>query len=267
MRRYATTVGLKENYSIYDMSDAKQAMKRAIEAAEVSTTHASPEQIAGAISRAKNQLFTPEVMQSQNLSPKEKVAARVYPVYQRQLLTANAVDFDDLLLHVANMLRHNPELRRELDERFRYILVDEYQDTNLAQYAIVRAPLDRLSESIRYRRPRPIDLPDGAERISTTFWISKKITRPSKRFRLEQNYRSTPNILRVADQLIRHNRRRKQKDLFTENDEGDKVILRMFESGYEESDSIADEIVSAVSSDLARPSDFAIFLPDELADA
>ncbi|WP_182867835.1 ATP-dependent helicase [Rhodopirellula sp. JC639] len=258
LRRYASMVGLQENYSIYDTSDSKQAMKRAIEAAGVSTTHASPDQIAGLISKAKNKLVTPEVMQGQMLSPKETVAAKVYPVYQRQLLTANAVDFDDLLLHVANLLRHNPELRGELDQRFRYILVDEYQDTNLAQYAIVRAlSIDHPNLSVTGDPDQSIYGWRGAD-LNNILDFEKDYP-AVKTVRLEQNYRSTPNVLRVADQLIRHNRRRKQKDLFTDNDEGEPVILRWYENGYEEADSIADEIVAAIASDVARPNDFAIF--------
>lgn len=258
LRRYAPMIGLQENYSIYDTSDSKRAMKRAIEASGIETTHLSPDQIANVISKAKNRLVTPEVMQSQNLSHKETIAAKVYPIYQQQLLRANAVDFDDLLLHIANLLRHNSELREELDGRFRYLMVDEYQDTNLAQYAIVRAL------SINYPNLSVTGDPDqsvygwrGAD-LNNILDFEKDY--PSvKIVRLEQNYRSTPNILRVADQLIRHNRRRKQKKLFTDNDEGDAVVLRRFESGFEESDSIADDIVSAISSGLARPNDFAIF--------
>ncbi|MEM6470966.1 MAG: UvrD-helicase domain-containing protein [Planctomycetota bacterium] len=258
LRRYAQMVGLAENYSIYDTSDSKLAMKRAIEAAGVSTTHASPDQIANVISRAKNKLVTPDVMIGQRLSPKETVAARVYPVYQQQLLTANAVDFDDLLLHVANLLRQNPELRGELDERFRYILVDEYQDTNLAQYAIVRAlSINHPNLSVTGDPDQSIYGWRGAD-VNNILDFEKDY--PSvKTVRLEQNYRSTPNILRVADQLIRHNRRRKQKDLFTSNDEGSPVILRLFETGYDEADSIADEIVSSIASEQARPNDFAVF--------
>ena len=258
LRRYAPMVGLQENYSIYDTSDSKQAMKRAIEAAGVSTSHASPDQIAGVISKAKNKLVTPDVMMSQVLSPKETVASRVYPIYQKQLLTANAVDFDDLLLHVANLLRHSSELRADLDQRFRYILVDEYQDTNLAQYAIVRAlSIDHPNLSVTGDPDQSIYGWRGAD-LNNILDFEKDY--PSvKTVRLEQNYRSTPNVLRVADQLIRHNRRRKQKNLFTDNDEGDQVILRLFENGFDEADSIADEIVSAISSDLARPNDFAIF--------
>ncbi|MEL7338780.1 MAG: UvrD-helicase domain-containing protein, partial [Planctomycetota bacterium] len=133
LRDHAAMVGLHENYSIYDTSDSKTLMKRAVEAANVSTSHMSVDQISSVISRFKNHLTLPDMLQGQRLTTKEKIAADVYPHYQQMLLTANAVDFDDLLLHFATMLRENAELRAEMDARFRYIMVDEYQDTNLAQ--------------------------------------------------------------------------------------------------------------------------------------
>jgi DNA helicase-2/ATP-dependent DNA helicase PcrA len=258
LRRYASMVGLSENYSIYDTTDARQALKRAIEAANVSTSHTSPEQIGNSISRAKNRLVTPEMMLGQSLRHNEQIAARVYPVYQQQLLTANAVDFDDLLLHVAVLLRENPELRSELDSRYRYILVDEYQDTNLAQYAIVRAlSIDHPNLSVTGDPDQSIYGWRGAD-INNILDFEKDY--PSvKTVRLEENYRSTPNILRVADQLIRHNRRRKHKDLFTSNNEGQPVALKLYEDGYQEADDIADQIARGIMEQNRRPRDYAIF--------
>ena len=258
LRRYASMVGLSENYSIYDTADAKKAMKRAIEAADVSTTHASPEKIAANISRAKNRLVAPDMMQGQTMSPGDAVAARVYPVYQQQLLTANAVDFDDLLMHVARMLRENPELRRELDAKYRYILVDEYQDTNLAQYAIVRAlSIDYPNLSVTGDPDQSIYGWRGAD-LNNILDFEKDYPNV-KTVRLEKNYRSTPNILRVADHLIRHNQKRKTKDLFTDNDEGEQVVLRMFDNSYQEADSIVEEIAASIQAGTYRPSDFAVF--------
>ncbi|MDA7492672.1 UvrD-helicase domain-containing protein [bacterium] len=258
LRRHATMVGLSENYSIYDTSDSKQAMKRAIAAAGVSTTHASPDQIASSISHAKNRLTTPEMMEGHALKPRDAIAARVYPVYQKQLLTANAVDFDDLLLHIARLLRENPEIRSELDHKYKYILVDEYQDTNLAQYAIVRAlSIDAPNLAVTGDPDQSIYGWRGAD-VNNILDFEKDYPKV-KTVRLEQNYRSTPNVLRVADQLIRHNRRRKPKKLFTENEEGAAVILRFYEDGYQEADSIVDEISNAVMTQGLRPSDFAIF--------
>ena len=258
LRQMAAMVGLSENYSIYDSSDSKQAMKRAIEASGISTTHTSPEAITKAISHAKNRLVTPEMMEGQTLRADEAVAAQVYPIYQKHLLTANAVDFDDLLLHFARILRENPEVRKELDQKFQYIMVDEYQDTNLAQYAIVRAlSIDNPNLAVTGDPDQSIYGWRGAD-INNILDFENDY--PSvNTVRLEQNYRSTPNILRVADQLIRHNLRRKQKELFTENLEGDPVILRFYQNGYQEADDLVDQITTIIARDGKRPKDFAIF--------
>ncbi len=258
LRRHASMVGLGENYSILDTSDSKAALKRAIAAAGVSTTHQSPEQIAAAISRCKNRLITPEIMAGQTLRASETIAAKVYPVYQQQLKTANAVDFDDLLMHVAMMLRENPEFRAELDAKLKYILVDEYQDTNLAQYAIVRAlSVDHPNLAVTGDPDQSIYGWRGAD-INNILDFEKDYPNV-KIVRLEQNYRSTPEILRVADQLIRHNRRRKQKDLYTSNPTGDPVVLQNHEDGFKEADAIADEIAGKMLAGVARPNDYAIF--------
>ena len=258
LRRYASMVGLAENFSIYDSGDAKRAIKRAIAAADVSTSYASPDQIAAAISNAKNRLITADMMQGRPLHSSDAVASRVYPIYQRQLLTANAVDFDDLLLHVAILLRENPELRGELDARFRYIMVDEYQDTNLAQYAIVRGlSIDHPNLAVTGDPDQSIYGWRGAD-INNILDFEKDYPAVTT-VRLEQNYRSTPNILRVADHLIRHNRRRKQKRLLTDRPEGDSVVLRVYADGHQEADQIADEMVASIESGQRRPRDFAVF--------
>ena len=258
LRRYAPMVGLAENYSIYDTADSKLALKRAIVAADVSTTHASPEQIAQAISHAKNRLVTPEMMQGHAMSPQDALAARVYPHLQSQMLSSNAVDFDDLLLHIAVLLRTNPEIRAKLDARFRYILVDEYQDTNLAQYAIVRAlSIDYPHLSVTGDPDQSIYGWRGAD-LNNILDFEKDYPNV-KTIRLEKNYRSTPNILRVADELIRHNKHRKPKELFTDNAEGDPVRLRMFNDGREEANSIIDEVATAIATDQVKADEVAIF--------
>ncbi|WP_197136734.1 ATP-dependent helicase [Crateriforma conspicua] len=259
LRRYASMVGLSENYSIYDTSDSKQAMKRAIEAAGVSTTHTSPEQIAASISHAKNRLIPPEMMtDASSMTARDAIAARVYPVYQQQLLTSNAVDFDDLLFHFARLLRENPDVRSSLDQHYRYIMVDEYQDTNLAQYAIVRAlSIQQPNLAVTGDPDQSIYGWRGAD-LNNILDFEKDYPNVTT-VRLEQNYRSTPNILRVADQLIRFNRRRKHKELFTDHPEGDPVVLRIYEDGYEEADDIADQILDAIHNEGLRPRDFAVF--------
>lgn len=259
LRRYASMVGLSENYSILDAADARVAIKRACEVAEVSLSHTSPDAVAGVISRAKNRLITAEMMATMPVKHNEQIAAKVYPVYHQLMMTANAVDFDDLLLHIAVLLRENAELRAELDARYRYILVDEYQDTNLAQYAIVRAlSIDYPNLSVTGDPDQSIYGWRGAD-INNILDFENDYPNV-KTVRLEQNYRSTPNILRVADQLIRANRRRKHKKLFTENPEGEPVVLKSYRDSKEEADDIAEKIAHAILEENCCPKDFAIFV-------
>ena len=139
LRKYAPLVGLEENYTIYDADDSLPALRRTLGRLQVDAAFVTPEAVARAISWAKNNLILPEQYQPRPGHPLGNVVQQVYPAYQAKLRASNAVDFDDLLLHVATLLRDNPEVRQALDERYRFILVDEYQDTNLAQYAIARA--------------------------------------------------------------------------------------------------------------------------------
>ncbi|MES1213075.1 MAG: UvrD-helicase domain-containing protein, partial [Singulisphaera sp.] len=139
LREFAPLVGLRENYTIYDTSDTLQALRRTIDELQVDATHYTPQQIAAMISHAKNRLLTAEHYAARPGNPLGSIVARVYPAYQARLLASSAVDFDDLLSHTVTLLHEHPEIRAELDARYRYIMVDEYQDTNLAQYKIVRA--------------------------------------------------------------------------------------------------------------------------------
>ncbi len=138
LRQYARLVGLDEYFTIYDAEDSLGLVKQVMEAGPVKTGRYTPRQLAQTISRAKNELLCPDDLAS-SCRPLDLITAELMPLYQRRLLALNAVDFDDLLLHVGRLLHDNPELRGELDQRYQYTLVDEYQDTNLAQYVIVRA--------------------------------------------------------------------------------------------------------------------------------
>ncbi|HTN74736.1 MAG TPA: UvrD-helicase domain-containing protein [Pirellulaceae bacterium] len=258
LRDNAALVGLRENFSIYDMDDSGKVLKQAIAEVDIQATHVSTDGLASAISWAKNSLILPEEYEGRPGSPLGSIVARVYPKYQQMLLTANAVDFDDLLLHVATLLKQNPMLRADLDERFKYILVDEYQDTNLAQYAIVRAL------SIDYPNLAVTGDPDqsiyGWRGANLNNILDFERDFPSvKTVRLEKNYRSTKAILRVADALITHNVRRKAKDLYTDNAEGAPVRLATYATQREEAEQIAARIAEELHSGQRQPSDFAIF--------
>jgi ATP-dependent DNA helicase UvrD/PcrA len=258
LRMYGQLVGLSENYSIYDVDDSRRMLAEAIVDEGIDLTHATPEAISHAISWAKNNLMGPDEYVPRRGHHLGGIIQRVYPAYQRRLLQANAVDFDDLLLHVARLLKENPDVRARLDERYRYILVDEYQDTNLAQYAIVRAlSIDYPNLAVTGDPDQSIYGWRGAN-LSNILEFEKDF--PSvKVVRLEQNYRSTKAILRVADELIRHNIRRKEKRLFTDNPEGAAVRLAAYPTQRDEADEIAARIAAAVHSEARRPRDFAIF--------
>jgi len=258
LRMYGSLVGLAENYSIYDTDDSRRMLAEAIVDEGIDLTHATPDAVAHAISWAKNNLMGPDEYVPRRGHHLGGIIERVYPAYQRRLLQANAVDFDDLLLHVARLLKDNPEIRARLDERHRYILVDEYQDTNLAQYAIVRAlSVDHPNLAVTGDPDQSIYGWRGAN-LSNILEFEKDFPQV-KVVRLEQNYRSTKAILRVADQLIRHNVRRKEKRLFTDNPEGQKTRLAAYPTQRDEADDIAARIAIAVGSGNRRPRDFAIF--------
>src|SRR5262245_24841873 len=258
LRIYGQLVGLAENYSIYDVDDSRRMLAEAILDEGADLSHTTPEAIAHAISWAKNNLMGPDEYVPRRGHHLGGIIQRVYPAYQRRLLNANAVDFDDLLLHVARLLKENPDVRSRLDERYRYILVDEYQDTNLAQYAIVRAlSVDFPNLAVTGDPDQSIYGWRGAN-LSNILEFEKDF--PSvKVVRLEQNYRSTKAILRVADELIRHNVRRKQKRLFTENPDGAAVRLAAYPTQRDEADDIAGRIANEIHRSGRRPRDFAIF--------
>lgn len=257
LRRYGRMVGISENFSIFDADDAKKAMQHAIVAAEVSLTHLNIGEIVKGISSLKNRVVTPEMLQGENHSSKDKVLAKVYPVYQKFLLQNNAVDFDDLLMHTASILRSSPDLRSELDSKHRYILVDEYQDTNLAQYQIVRAlSYDYPNLNVTGDPDQSIYGWRGAD-ISNILNFERDYPNVVT-VRLEQNYRSTPEVLSIADALISCNTRRKAKQLIPTRESGPPVRLYSYASARDEADNIADQIVAAILDKTAKPKDFAI---------
>jgi DNA helicase-2/ATP-dependent DNA helicase PcrA len=258
LRKYAPLVGLQENYTIYDVSDSVRALREAIGRLKIDVDRYTPDSLAKAISWAKNALIEPDQYQPRPGNVLGAVVRDLYPAYQRQLAASNAVDFDDLLLHVATLLRDNPEVRAGLDQRYRFILLDEYQDTNLAQYAIARAL------SIDYPNLAVTGDPDqsiyGWRGANLNNILEFERDFPEVRVvRLEQNYRSTQRILRVAAELIAHNVRRKEKGLFTENGPGTPVRLVAYSTQKTEAEGIAARIARDIHSGRRRPRDFAIF--------
>jgi len=257
LRRNARLVGLTSDYSILDPDDAGSLLKRAAKKIGLSLTHTPIDRVAGVISRAKNELTTPESFEPRWGRPVDEVAKRVWPVYQQMMLEANSVDFDDLLVHIARMLMDSPDLRRMLDARHRWILVDEYQDTNAVQYCIVRGlSIDHPNLAVTGDPDQAIYGWRGAsirnilefERDYPTATVVK----------LEHNYRSTSNILGTADRLIAHNSRRKPKRLITDAPPGSPVRIVLDASSHDEADRIANEIAESLANGDRTPRDFAI---------
>ena len=258
LRKYAPLVGLHENFTIYDTDASAQMLRAAVAEARLDGAPFTLDALANEISRAKSGLVAAAEYRGQWGDAAQQAVAKVYPLYAQRLLRSNAVDFDDLLLHVATLLRDNPEVRASLDERFAYVMVDEYQDTNFAQYAIARAlSADHPNLAVTGDPDQSIYGWRGAN-IRNILDFEKDF--PGVRvIRLEQNYRSTKSILQVAAELIRHNVRRKEKGLFTENGSGTPVRLTMYTTERDEAENIAHEIADDIRTGRRRPRDIAVF--------
>ncbi len=258
LRKYAQFVGLQENYTIYDVNDSVRALRQALGRLKIDSDRYTPETIVKGISWAKNNLISPEQYQPRSGYALGTVVQAVYPAYQRQLASSNAADFDDLLYHVAALLRDNPEIRASLDERYRFVLVDEYQDTNLAQYAIARAlSVDYPNLAVTGDPDQSIYGWRGAN-LNNILEFERDYPKVNV-VRLERNYRSTQRILRVAASLIAHNVQRKEKGLFTENDSGAPVRLTTYATQKDEAQGIAARIFDEIRAGRRRPGDFAVF--------
>jgi len=241
LKHYAPRVGLPENFSIFDSSDQERLIKEAIKSADLSTTNFPAGTVHGKISDAKNKLLTAADYAARAGDYFQKSVARVYTRYQQLLTQNNALDFDDLLMRTAHTFRDHPDVLAELQQRFQYILIDAYQDTNHAQY--ITAHL--LAQ--KHRNICVVGDPDqsiyawrGAD-IQNILDFEKDYA-DAKVVRLEQNYRSSKTILAVASKLIAHNRQRKEKSLWTENPQGDKVRLYLNGTEHDEAAQVAEQL-------------------------
>jgi DNA helicase-2/ATP-dependent DNA helicase PcrA len=258
LRQYADRLGLDRNFTIYDQTDRGKLVALAIDDAGLDATRFTPDAISGAISKAKNQLLSPERYAERSRDFFGKTVAHVYPIYEKRLRDANALDFDDLLYWPALALKHDQDLRAELDSRFRFVLIDEYQDTNQAQYAIARGlSIDNPNLCVVGDPDQSIYGWRGSDirnilDFETDFPNARVLT-------LSKNYRSTKAILRAAGRLIEHNKKRKPKDLFTDNASGAPVTHLTFDSGMQEAEGIARRIRQAVEAGRSYR-DFAVFM-------
>ncbi len=238
LKHYAPRIGLAPNFSIFDSADQTKVLKEAMKMLELSSTNFTPGAVHGTISAAKNQLLTPAQFSQQAGDFYQKQVARVYHKYQTMLDKSNALDFDDLLLKACLAFRDHPEMLREVQDRFQYLMIDEYQDTNHAQYILAHAMAQRHQNICVVGDPdQSIYAWRGAD-IANILEFERDYP-SAKVVRLERNYRSTKTILHVASQLIEKNTRRKKKSLWTENPQGEKVKLVLCQNEYDEAEVVA----------------------------
>ena len=242
LRRHIDNLGYDTNFTIYDTDDQKSLMKDVCRKLNIDTKVYKERSLLAQISHAKDELLTPDDMEMKAAGDYNmKKVASVYREYQAALRKNNALDFDDLIVKTVELFQNCGAVLEYYQERFKYIMVDEYQDTNTAQFKFISLLAQRYQnlcvvgdddQSIYKFRGANIGNILGFERVFPDARV----------IRLEQNYRSTRNILNAANQVIANNTERKAKTLWTENEEGSKVHFRQFFNAYEEAEYVAGEI-------------------------
>ncbi len=222
LRQYAEFLGLPPGYSIYDTADQKAAIKTALEDLEINPKNFPPAAMLAAISNAKNDLVGPDAFADAAADFYSRTVAKVYVKYAQILERNHAVDFDDLLLKTVELLRGHPQVLERLQDQYRYILIDEYQDTNHAQFMIASALAGRHHNIMATGDPDQSIYGWRGANINNILEFEQHFPNPTV-VRLEQNYRSTKSILAAADTLIQNNRARKHKALWTDNARGEPV--------------------------------------------
>lgn len=263
LRKEAEKIGFQPNFTIFDSSDSANLIRLIIKEMQLDDKMYRPGGVHNQISRAKNGLVTPQMYaQSREIIEYDRASKRprlfeIYQRYQNRLRAANSMDFDDLLLYTNILLRDHPDVLENYRNRFQFLLVDEYQDTNFAQHLIVK----QLAE----QHHRVCVVGDDAQSIysfrgaNIDNILKFKSTFPETQiFKLEQNYRSTKNIVNAANSLIKKNKEQIFKDVFSENEDGEKIEVVSAFSDFEEGLIVANKIARMRYEEHARFSDFAI---------
>ena len=242
LRRYIDRLGYDNRFTIYDTDDQKTLMKEVCRKTDIDTKRFKERMLLSVISSAKNEMILPEEFELNAGGDFVQLKiAKVYKEYEAQMRANNALDFDDLLVKTVQLLETQPDVRENYQERFRYIMVDEYQDTNTVQFRLVSLLAGK------YRNLCVVGDDDqsiykfrGAN-IRNILDFEKEFS-DAKVIKLEQNYRSVGNVLEVANSVIRNNKGRKEKTLWTDNEKGEKLRLRQFDTAYDEAQFIAEDI-------------------------
>lgn len=257
LRRHTDLLGFESAFTIYDEDDKKRVLTAVLKKLGLDAKTFDPRTVGGMISRAKDRLLTPRQFRADAAGDffRDKVAD-VYHQYEKELQKACALDFDDIIMKTVLLLQHNPEVLEYYQRKFRYVLVDEYQDTNYAQY-VLTSLLAGYYENICVVGDDDQSIYKFRGATITNILEFEKQFQNAKTIRLEQNYRSTGNILNAANEVIRNNVRRKGKELWTDHDGGAKLRLHRSDSQEGEAAYIADSIRQGVEQG-RRWGDFAV---------
>ncbi len=258
LRRYIDRLGYGTNFTIYDADDQKTLMKDVCKQLQIDTKIYKERALLSAISSAKDEMITPDEFELNAAGDYHKQRiAKVYREYEKQLRANNALDFDDLLVKTVQLLQTQPDILEYYQERFRYIMVDEYQDTNTVQFKLI---------SILAKKYKNLCVVGDDDQSIYKFRGAniknilnfEEVFEDARVIKLEQNYRSTETILNAANGVIRNNYGRKDKSLWTENGEGDKINFQQFDDAFEEANYVVNDIRKKVEDGSRSYNDHAI---------
>lgn len=242
LRRHIDKLGYGNSFTIYDADDQKSLIRQICKQYKIDTKMMPERSIINAISSAKDDFITPsEYELKYQYDFRKKKIGDIYKEYQKQLKANNALDFDDLIFKTVELFQFHPEILDEYQERFRYIMVDEYQDTNTIQFQLI-SMLARKYHNLCVVGDDDQSIYKFRGANIKNILNFENVFPEAETIKLEQNYRSTQNILNAANEVIRNNRGRKQKKLWTENDEGELIEFHQFGTEYEEARQIIEEI-------------------------
>ncbi len=258
LRRHIDRLGYGTNFTIYDADDQKTLMKDVCKQLQIDTKIYKERALLSTISAAKDEMIMPDEFELNAAGDYHKQRiAKVYREYEKQLRANNALDFDDLLVKTVQLLQTQPDILEYYQERFRYIMVDEYQDTNTVQFKLISILAKKYQNlCVVGDDDQSIYKFRGANIKNILNFES--VFEHAKVIKLEQNYRSTETILNAANGVIRNNYGRKDKSLWTENGEGDKIVFKQFEDAFEEANYVVNDIRRKVDDGIRSYNDHAI---------
>ena len=258
LRRHIDRLGYDNNFTIYDSDDQKTLMKDVCKLLQIDTKTYRERTILSAISSAKDEMITPEEYELNAYGDfSKKKIAEAYKEYERQLKANNALDFDDLLVKTVQLFQTQPEILEYYQDRFRYIMVDEYQDTNTVQFKLISLLAAKYKNLCVVGDDDQSIYKFRGANIQNILSFEKEFEH-TKVIKLEQNYRSTSTILDAANAVIKNNVGRKAKSLWTENGEGEKIQFRQFDTAYDEAEYIVGDIRERVDNGKAAYCDHAV---------